>query len=213
MAPLRYATSETAKRYVKLKPANHLEPPRKIHEMPVVITQASSGETRIVASILQEAADWLRSSGKPMWRADEVTLHRVAPDVCDGLFFLACVSGEAQGTFKFQLTDRRFWPEVMDDDSAFVHRLAVRRAFAGTGLSIAMLDWAVTRASSMGRRFLRLDCDPRRPRLRRIYEECGFELHSETVVGGFRLARYQLILAPHSRGSSCTTGTAKRVEV
>ena len=102
----------------------------------------------------------------PMWRADELHPERLASDVGAGLFFLASVDGDAAGTIKFQLSDPEFWPDQLGDESAYLHRLAVRRQFAGRGVSSALLAWAVGRAAELGRRYLRLDCAAARPRLR-----------------------------------------------
>jgi GNAT superfamily N-acetyltransferase len=78
-----------------------------------------------------------------------------------------------------------------------VHRLAIRRACAGQGISTALLEWAVDRARTLGKRYLRLDCDADRPRLRAFYERFGFRLHSYRQVGSYYVSRYELqILQP-----------------
>lgn len=158
------------------------------------IRQAIEADVEIVAGILGEAADWLAQHRTPLWRSDEVTTDRIEADVRDGLFFIAASDGETAGTVKFQLTDREFWPDVPDDESAFVHRLAVRRRFAGGIVSSALVHWAAERASAMGRRYLRLDCDASRERLRAVYTRMGFEHHSNRMVGPYFVARYQLRL-------------------
>ena len=91
-------------------------------------------KTRI-AEVLREAARWLERSGMAIWRDDELVPSRIATDVDAGLFFIAECDGEAAGVVKFQLEDRQFWPDVPQSESAFVHRLVVRRQFAGGGIS------------------------------------------------------------------------------
>ena len=159
--------------------------------MQVSITQATPADAPTVASILEEAAGWLIARGDRMWWPDEVSLDRVAPDVAAGLYFVARVDGEIQGAFRFQLSDWSFWYDVPGDDSGFVHRLAVRRSFAGKGLSTAMLDWAAAHAAGLGLRYLRLDCDPRRESLCRFYEDHGFKRHSVLQAAAFVVARYE----------------------
>lgn len=167
--------------------------------VPLSIRLAGPQEVSEVSSILLEAAQWLEAEGMPMWRPEFLRPDRVGPDIAAGLFVLAREGAEPAGTFKFQLSDPIFWPELDGDDSAFVHRLAVRREFAGRGVSTAMLDWARERARSLGRSYLRLDCDARRPRLRAFYERNGFIHHSELRVMGeagqwFECARYEVRL-------------------
>ena len=126
-----------------------------------------------------------------MWRADELSPARIATDVLRGDFFVAEVGGEIAGVVKFQLQDALFWPDVPADEAAYVHRLAVRRAYADGHLSGLLLRWAADRARSFHRRFLRLDCEASRPRLRAVYERFGFRYHSDRRVGPYLVARYE----------------------
>ena len=126
-----------------------------------------------------------------MWRNDELSASHIAADVEVGQFFLAECDGQAAGVVKFQLEDDLFWPDVPPDESAFVHRLAVRRAFAGGDVSKALLEWAVERARSLNRRFVRLDYDASRAKLKALYEEFGFVHHSDRQVGPYYVSRYE----------------------
>jgi GNAT superfamily N-acetyltransferase len=78
----------------------------------------------------------------------------------------------------------------------------VRRTFAGRGVSSALLEWAVARARALGKQYLRLDCDDDRPRLKALYERCGFRLHSHRQVGPYYVARYEYPIEPPMRGAS-----------
>ena len=91
-----------------------------------MIRHATDADISTVSSILQEAADWLTARGTPMWQCDELQPDRIASDVRAGQFYLAIYEGEPAGTIKFQLSDPEFWPDVPPDESAFVHRLAIR---------------------------------------------------------------------------------------
>jgi GNAT superfamily N-acetyltransferase len=126
-----------------------------------------------------------------MWRADELLPSRIATDVDAGLFMIAECDGETAAVLKFQLEDRLFWPDVTQSESAFVHRFAVRRRFAGLGISSALLSWAVERARSLGRDYLRLDCEASRPKLRAVYERFGFIHPSDRQVGPYFVSRYE----------------------
>jgi GNAT superfamily N-acetyltransferase len=155
------------------------------------VRQATPQDTRIVSDILMEAARWLEQSGRPMWKDGELLASRIAAEVDAGLFFVAECDGEVAGTITFQLEDLLFWPDVPQEQSAFVHRLAVRRRFAGGRISSALLEWAVLRTRSLSRRFLRLDCEASRPRLRAMYEHFGFRHHSDRQVGPYFVSRYE----------------------
>lgn len=167
----------------------------------IEVRRAESGDVVVVAAILTEAAQWLERRGMGMWRANELTPERISKDVADGLFYLAHV-GQPVGTIKFQLSDVEFWPDLPGSDSAFVHRLAVRRTFAGGSVSTALLAWAVNRTAELGRRFLRLDCEASRPRLRAVYERFGFRRHSDRQVGPYFVARYELDVVGFEAGTA-----------
>ena len=160
----------------------------------IEVKQATLADLVTVSSILKEAADWLRTTGRAMWRDDELHPDLIHQDVAAGSFNLAHYDGEPAGTIKFQLEDTRFWPDSAGNDAAYVHRLAVRRQFAGKGVSSRMLEWAVSHAAGLGRSYLRLDCEADRRALRTIYERFGFRLHSYRDVGRYHLSRYEYVI-------------------
>ena len=166
--------------------------------MGIEVRQATIADIGTVSSILFEAANWLKERGVPMWRADELLTELIVADVGNGLFFLAEHTGQPAGTIKFELSDSAFWPDVPEHESAFIHRLAVRRRFAGGDVSTAPLSWAVERAVSLDRRYLRLDCEASRKSLRTVYERFGFQHHSDRQVGPHWLARYEFRLPGRS---------------
>jgi GNAT superfamily N-acetyltransferase len=161
----------------------------------IEIRQATPQDVEVVSDILKEAARWLEQMGMPLWRQGELEPERIAADVAAGLFFLAECSGDPAGTMKFQLDDPVFWSDAQQGEAAYVHRLAVRRGYAGAGLSAALLSWAVSRTRAHVRRYLRLDCDASRPRLRAVYERFGFRYHSDRQVGPYHVSRYEYDVA------------------
>ncbi|MBC1236035.1 GNAT family N-acetyltransferase [Nostoc sp. 2RC] len=159
--------------------------------MYISIRQATTQDTVIVSDILLEAALWLQQRGIPLWHDSELSPEYISEDVANGLFFIAEWAGEPAGTIKFQLEDLVFWPDIPQQESAFVHRLAVRRRYSGGKVSSALLAWAVERAQTLGKLYLRLDCEASRPQLRTVYESFGFRYHSDRQVGAFFVSRYE----------------------
>ena len=155
------------------------------------IRPATHQDTVVVSDILKEAARWLEESEMPLWREGELEPASIAAHVAEGLFFIAECSGNAAGVVRFQLEDPVFSPDVPQGEAAYIHRLAVRRRYAGTGLSTALLRWAVERTQSLGRRYLRLDCVASRPRLRAVYESFGFQHRDDKQVGPYFVSRYE----------------------
>src|SRR4029078_9488163 len=131
------------------------------------LRQAPSADADAIVETLAEAARWVEElDGTIMWVEGELEQERVRAEADAAMFVVGEVDGLVASAMRFQLKDRLFWPDLDGADSAFVHRLAVRRAFAGQGISTALLEWSVDRARTLGKGYLRLDCDAERSRLR-----------------------------------------------
>lgn len=156
------------------------------------VEPAHPSDVAAIASVLSEAETWLARSGKSLWSASEISPERVQRDVDAGLFHVARDGALLAGVMKFELEDARFWPEIPPGTSAFVHKLAVRRAWAQQGVSLALLSCARTLARRAGCTHLRLDCVADRQGLRTLYEGFGFTLHSVVQKGSVMFARYEM---------------------
>jgi GNAT superfamily N-acetyltransferase len=145
-----------------------------------------------VAEVIHEAASWLEGQGKALWRSVAITTDSVSRDVEAGRFIVARENDRIVGVVRFQLEDAEYWPEIEHGSSAYLHRLAIRRAFSGQGVSRLLLGAGVAKARSMSRGFLRLDCVADREKLRQLYEGYGFVFHSYRKVGPNTVARYEV---------------------
>jgi len=159
--------------------------------MRIFIEQAMAKDAGTVSNVLLEAAAWLRQRDQSMWRDNELVPEAIAADMAGGLFFVGKHDNETAGVIKFQLEDKKFWPDAPPGESAFIHRLAVRRRFAGGEVSNQLLRWAVERARNLKLKYVRLDCEASRPKLRAIYERFGFRHHSDMAVPPYFVSRYE----------------------
>jgi GNAT superfamily N-acetyltransferase len=159
--------------------------------MTILVRQAQPGDAPAIEALLLEAARWVDALGVVMWEDNELASDTIAAEVAAGQFFVAECDSAIAGAIRFQLEDMLFWPDIPQQDSAFVHRLVAGRAYQGQGVSTALLQWAAAHARGLGRLFLRLDCDAQRDRLRALYERFGFRLHSYRQVGPYYVARYE----------------------
>lgn len=156
------------------------------------IEQALPAEAVTVAAVLTEAAQWLAAGGRPLWSDSDVGLAHVQRQTEAGRFFAAKEQGEIVGVVRLDMEDPFYWPEIAPGSSVFLHKLAVRRSWAGKGVSIALLDFARERTRALDRPYLRLDCVADRSALRALYENFGFTLHSCIGKEGPTCARYEL---------------------
>ena len=89
----------------------------------LVIRQASVADTKLIVSMLIEAAKWVEQlDGTIMWVEGELEEQRIRADVAEGMFVVAEIDSQAVGTMRLQLEDHLFWPDLEGGDSAFVHR-------------------------------------------------------------------------------------------
>lgn len=160
------------------------------------IEQARPEEAAIVAAVLNEAAQWIAAEGRPLWTASDIAPERIRRDTEAGGYFIARKNGDLAGVVRLDLEDPHFWPEIESGSSVFVHKLAVRRTWAGQGVPIALLGFAREHARRLGRPWLRLDCVADRAPLRALYEGFGFSLHSVVHKGERAFARFELAVPP-----------------
>jgi predicted N-acetyltransferase YhbS len=147
----------------------------------VNVRPASGGDVAVVAEMLDEATLYVRTKGSDQWRLpfphDELR-ERVAR----GELYIVEVGGEPAATFTLLGDDPFFWGE-RPPDALYLHKLAVRRAFAGRRLGERIVAWVLDEAAARGRSFVRLDCQRDLPGIRAYYERLGFELRGEKTKG------------------------------
>ncbi len=91
-----------------------------------------------------------------------------------GELYVVEEGGEVAATLTLLWDDPFFWGE-RSPDAVYLHKLAVRRAFAGRGLGKAIVEWVDAEAAAAGRGYVRLDCQRDDPGIREYYERLGFE--------------------------------------
>lgn len=161
--------------------------------LPLDIGPGAPIDAAEIASVLQEAARWIETWRDRLWDPAKLGEDFVSPILARGEFLLARADGRLAGVVIVQPEDRRFWPDRPTGEAGYVHKLAVRRAFAGQGVSRALLEAAAGRAAGWDRKYLRLDCHPE---LARVYVGFGFRdvdrrqvVHPE--VGPMTVARLE----------------------
>lgn len=155
---------------------------------------ARPSDAAAIAAVLREAAQWLVDQHRPLWAVSDFSDASVQRDVDGGLYVVARAGDDVAGVVRFEREDLTFWPDAEPGTSAFLHKLAVRRAWAGQGVSAALLAFGRDHARRLDLRYLRLDCVADRQPLRTLYEGFGFTLHDCVFKGRREFARYQIVL-------------------
>lgn len=147
---------------------------------PLHVVPAQPSDVNRVCTILEEAARELAARGIDQWPAS-VERGPVAEAIERGEVYLAVVNGQPAGTLRLQTADPTIWGDD-SGDALYIHRLAIRPAYRGRGLGLALLRWAEPVALGRGKTYLRLDCMRENEGLRRYYLAAGFR-ECGTVAG------------------------------
>jgi len=138
----------------------------------------TQGDKDEAIDIMREAAKWLIDAGKPLWTIDELTVEHLSnpPDefivMWDGEQSIAAITL----SFTKNIIDKNCWPKIPPDESGFLHKLSIRRKYAGKGLAALLVEHAKQLCKAKGVRYLRLDCLSNREGLMSFYKNCGFSL-------------------------------------
>lgn len=155
---------------------------------------AASGDAAEALDVLREIAAWLEAKGRPLWEARELTRASINAAALAGELIVGRAGEQIAAVMLVQNADPVFWPDYTASDSCFLHKLGVRRAFAGRGYAKQMIAAAERITRDRGRQFLRLDCDPR-PELVGLYTGLGFTKVDEGEWDGFRAFRFEKCVA------------------
>jgi GNAT superfamily N-acetyltransferase len=145
------------------------------------IRLARPDEQPIVEDLLREASAWLASRGINQWQYPPHS-DRIKTGLQRGSVYIADVDGIPVATLQVDdFADPEFWTAGDAPQSAlYVHRMAVSRKYAGSGIGSKMLDWVTLKAASHGKKWVRLDAWKSNVDLHRYYINVGFT-HVRTV--------------------------------
>jgi GNAT superfamily N-acetyltransferase len=170
----------------------------------VNVRRATLEDVPVVAEMLDEATVFVQTMGRDQWPVP-YPQEKLRASVADGSLYVVEVDGDRAATFTLLLDDPKFWGR-RPPDAVYLHKLAVRRAFAGRGLGVRIVDWVCEEAGRLGRAFVRLDCQRDLPGIRQYYERLGFELRGELERGDFAWALYERATRPQASGRVPGTG-------
>jgi len=146
---------------------------RTVNDATWTVTRATATDVETVRGTLEEAARRITAKGISQWQPGSFHAAVIAAAIARGEVYLAWQGDEAIGTLALQWADPVIWSDVPDDGS-YVHKLAVREAYAGRGIGLWLLRWAEGAVATAGRQYLRLDCMAENTALCVWYRRAGF---------------------------------------
>jgi GNAT superfamily N-acetyltransferase len=159
-----------------------------------IVVPAKPEDLETVLGILDDAAAWIIGQKLPsVWKPGEFSREAFLEQISRAEVHVGLVDGNAAGTITLQWRDLVFWGE-QQPDSGYVHKLAVRPAYAGQRIGLEMLKWAEAAAREVGKRFLRLNCLAADRKIRDYYERAGFLYKGDVVRPRAVAALYEKVL-------------------
>lgn len=128
-------------------------------------------------SVMKEVAAWGREKGYRVWPDEWLTPEElVTPDAQPENFCIGTLGGETVCAFILQWADTDYWPSTPKFEAAYLHKLCVRRTFAGMGMTKLVMDAVKEECRKRGVRCIRLDTGLDEKVVRKIYLNAGFKI-------------------------------------
>ncbi len=143
----------------------------------MILVRAEEADLPRLLKFRTDASRWLSALGTDQWAKPFPASH-ILGSIRRGEVYLAKEHPEKDAAATITLdrdADPSLWtPDEVAQGALYVHKLAVDRAYAGTGLGTRLLDWAGDEAAQRGARWLRLDAWTTNSRLQEYYRAHGF---------------------------------------
>jgi len=148
-------------------------------------------------AIIREAAAWAAAQGTTVWEPHELPHEMFAEAARRAELVIGFADDVPAATMLLQTADPLYWPGEPPGAALYLHKVAVRRAYAGQSWLSRLIDFSVDEATRQGIRRLRLDT-ALRPKPRSLYERHGFRALVEPplVIAGRQMIRMERLLEP-----------------
>ena len=134
------------------------------------------GEAEEAIKIMREVARWGHSVGLRVWQEEMLTRENLLKHAKEEEFCIGRVLGNNACCMILQWEDTLFWPKAKKNEAGYVHKLCVRRHYAGQGLSGKLVEFAIEECKKRNIKYLRLDTGWNNTKLCKLYKSLGFEL-------------------------------------
>ncbi len=147
--------------------------------------QPGRGTANEFLNILREVGQWLVDSGQEMWEIDTLTAENLVDDYTRGNCYVMYADDTPAATMILQWKDPLYYGDVPDNTAGFIHKVAIRRVFAGQNLFRHMLTFCQQQCMERGIYEIQLETDATRQALMQFYEQQGFTPTYQKTISEF----------------------------
>jgi GNAT superfamily N-acetyltransferase len=172
------------------------------------VRAASQEDVATYADLGRAAQAWLRSRGLAQYvpAAHDEYAAAIAGRVASGTLHAVRDGGTAVGFFSLDPAASPWWP-ADGVPALYLAGMVVSHSARGRGVGGFIIRWCVSEASSLGCRFVRLDCHADNPWLCGYYESHGFALCGRIEQHpGYDGCLYQRVVSSPARATDAEPG-------
>ncbi len=128
-------------------------------------------------AVMREVAAWGRGRGFRMWLDEWLTKEElVTADAQPENFYIGKLDGQTCCAFVLQWNDPVYWPDAKRNEAAYIHKLCVKRDFAGQHIAKKAIEAVKPLCRERGVRHIRLDTALDEEVVKKIYFDIGFQI-------------------------------------
>jgi ribosomal protein S18 acetylase RimI-like enzyme len=150
-----------------------------------------SGQMHLTTLIINEVSEWCDESGYPMWQKDDLKVSELFKGLSSENSYVGYLNERPAAAMILQWTDEKMWPGFREP-AGYLHKLCVRRAYAGLGLSRKMIWSAMEICYENNLKYLRLDTYADSQKLCDLYYSLGFSNVGERLIGDRRYLLFEI---------------------
>ncbi len=164
-----------------------------------MVKQAEEFEIPFIEDILLDAVYWMEKNGlQNLWNESNVKWSNLRNSYKITDFYISYQNGEPAACMALTDYDPIHWPDIPKGESLYLHKLAVKREYAGKGCSRELIDFAKALSYKNAISSIRLNCNGQRTKLREVYEKEGFICEEEKTLSD----KYVIALYIHRTDNS-----------
>ena len=147
-----------------------------------MIRQANNTDISNIEDILLNAVIWMHRNGLDnLWNESNIKWNQLPKNYNISDFYISYNNNFPTACMALTDYDSIYWPDIPKGASLYIHKLAVKREFAGKGISEELINFSKALAAKCHIDEIRLDCNQKREKLRELYEKNGFICVKENV--------------------------------
>lgn len=140
---------------------------------PMDISHCSIREVDEILALYQSARDLQSQLGMVVWPHFERIF--IEDEIAENRQWKILVNNAIACNWAITFADKEIWGENDRGDSIYIHRICTNPVMRGNRFIDVIVEWARTYATTMGKRFIRLDTLGNNVKLIAHYTSAGFE--------------------------------------